>query len=81
MYIRYSDEFEWDGRKANTNRRKHGVDFADAVLVMFDERALTMPEQHRGEKRWVTIGADALGRVLVVVYCYRGGQDPTHLSS
>ena len=24
-------EFEWDELKARSNRRKHGVDFADAV--------------------------------------------------
>lgn len=72
MYIHFVDEFEWDGTKAASNRRKHGVDFADAVLVLFDERAVTISEQHKDEERFVTVGADALGRVLVVVYCWRG---------
>lgn len=34
-------DFEWDRRKATTNLRKHGVDFADAATVLHDERALT----------------------------------------
>jgi len=49
------------------------VQFADAVAVLEDERALTMrdPSAHE-EERWVTLGLDALGRVLVVVYAWRG---------
>jgi len=27
-------EFEWDERKAAVNLKKHGVDFADAALVL-----------------------------------------------
>jgi len=51
------------------NQRKHRVDFADAVTVFTDDQALTMPEEeHITEERYITIGMDALGRVLVVVY-------------
>jgi hypothetical protein len=64
-------EFEWDLVKARTNRKKHGVDFADAVEVFFDRRALTIPDDHPTEERHVTVGTDALGRVLVVAYCWR----------
>ena len=35
-------EYEWDPDKAELNRRKHGVDFADAVLALEDEQALTI---------------------------------------
>ena len=64
---------EWDPVKALSNARKHGVQFADAFAVLEDERALTMrdPSAHE-EERWVTLGLDALGRVLVVVYAWRG---------
>jgi uncharacterized DUF497 family protein len=64
---------EWDPAKARWNARKHGVHFADAVAVLEDERALTMrdPLSHE-EERWVTLGLDALARVLVVVYTWRG---------
>lgn len=65
-------EFEWDPRKAATNVRKHGIRFADAVLVLEDERAITMQDDVDDEMRYVTIGMDALARVLTVVYTWRG---------
>ena len=66
-------ECEWDEQKALTNRRKHGVDFADAVSVLEDAFALTIEDDEVGEEgRFVTIGTDSLGRVLVVVYAWRG---------
>lgn len=64
-------EFEWDPRKAASNLRKHGVRFADAVLVFEDPIAITIPEKSFDEGRFVTIGTDALGRILVVVYTPR----------
>jgi uncharacterized DUF497 family protein len=64
-------ELEWNPRKATGNVRKHGVDFADAATVLHDERAVTIPDGHTDEDRFVTIGMDALGRVLVVVYTWR----------
>jgi uncharacterized protein len=64
---------EWDPGKARLNARKHGVQFADAVAVLEDERALTTSDPFpREEQRWVTLGLDAFGRVLVVVYTWRG---------
>lgn len=71
MYTHYSEGFEWHRRKAGADLRRHGVDFTDAVEVFFDERALTIPEDHPGEERFVSVGADGLGRILVVVYCWR----------
>jgi len=64
-------EVEWDSRKAAANLRKHGVDFADAATVVYDDQAVTIPEERSDEERFVTIGMDALGRVLVVVYTWR----------
>jgi uncharacterized protein len=65
-------EFEWDERKAASNLRKHGVDFADAVLVFEDELGLTMPDLHsHREERFVTLGCDPESRTLVVVYTWR----------
>ncbi len=65
-------EFEWDPRKAAANLRKHGIDFADAATVLYDELAITVPNDHPEEDRFVTLGMDAIGRVLVVVYTWRG---------
>ena len=65
--------YQWDPRKAASNQEKHGVDFADAVGVFEDEWALTIKEEYvEDEQRFVTMGMDFLGRVLVVVYTYRG---------
>ena len=63
--------FEWDPKKAASNLRKHGVDFADAVTALEDELALTLEDHHPDEQRFITIGTDALGRVLVVAYTFR----------
>jgi uncharacterized protein len=63
-------DLEWDQRKADRNLRKHDVDFADAGTVLHDHRAITIPDEESGD-RFVTVGLDALGRVLVVVYTWR----------
>ncbi len=65
--------YQWDPNKAAINLRSHEVDFADAVGVFEDEWALTVDEQEvGGEQRFVSLGMDFLGRVLIVVYTYRG---------
>jgi len=64
-------KFEWDRHKAVANQEKHGIDFADAVAVFYDELALTSQDEHADEERTVTIGTDALGQVLVVVWTWR----------
>ena len=64
--------FEWDRKKAAENLMKHSVDFADATSVLFDEMAITITDLHEDEERFVTMGTDALNRVMVVVYTWRG---------
>ena len=54
-------ESEWDPKKARLNIQKHGVRFADALLVLEDAHGLTMRDESEEEERWVTLGADALG--------------------
>jgi len=66
-------QVEWDPGKARLNARKQGVALADAVTVLEDETALTMRDPFpEDEERWITLGLDAFGRVLVVVYTWRG---------
>jgi len=66
------DQFEWNPKKAEINRRKHGVSFAAATTVFDDPRALTIEEQDiDGEERSITVGLDDQGRLLVVVYSDR----------
>jgi len=64
--------YEWDPTKESANYAKHGVHFADAVGALEDERALTEPDTTTSEERFRTLGMDFLGRVIVVVYTYRG---------
>jgi hypothetical protein len=66
-------KYEWDPKKAELNRRKHGVDFADAVLALEDEQGLTISDPFSDEEeRFISIGADPTGSLLVVVYTWRG---------
>ena len=64
--------FEWEPDKNRLNRHKHGVSFADTFAVFEDANALTAVEYERGEERYVTVGMDCFGRILVVVYTWRG---------
>ena len=65
---------EWDPKKAAANLSKHRIDFADAATVLQDELAVTIEDDDGDEERFVTIGEDALGRVLVVVYAWVGDE-------
>jgi uncharacterized DUF497 family protein len=63
----------WDPDKAEANLEKHGIRFSDAELVLYDPHAVTIEDSAaQGEQRHISIGLDAAGRVLVVVYTYRG---------
>ena len=62
----------WDPAKAAANLKKHGIDFADAETALNDERAITIPDRVHDEDRFVSIAMDALGRILVLVYTWRG---------
>lgn len=65
-------EFDWDPAKAETNRRKHGVAFEDAMGVFGDPLALSRldDESGQGEERWVTIGRNSRSNLLLVVHTY-----------
>ena len=64
--------YQWDPKKSASNLKKHGIDFADSVGVFEDDWALTIEQQYvQREQRFVTLGMDLLGRVIVVVYAHR----------
>ena len=67
-----SINYQWDREKAKANLLKHGVSFTDAVTVFSDDAALTIEDDDPDERRFVTIGMDIVGRLLVVVYTWRG---------
>lgn len=62
----------WDPIKAKSNRSKHGVRFSDAESVLFDPAAVTIEDEDaQREQRYISIGIDVVGRILVVVYAYQ----------
>ena len=64
--------FEFDPTKARINLRKHGVSFAHAEQALRDPMAFTIEDpDSRGELRFITLGQDSLGRVLVVIHTQR----------
>lgn len=66
------NEYEWDPAKAAENLRKHGVRFAHAALALRDDRALTRHDpDSNGEVRYISLGMDAMSRVLVTVFTHR----------
>lgn len=64
-------EYEWDRRKAAENLRKHNVDFADAVIALEDENALTIEDHDHDEPRYKTLGMGPTLNILFVVHCER----------
>lgn len=67
--------FEWDeASKAGINFRKHGVRMPEAIPVFGDPYAITIKDDDSDpeEQRFVMLGIGALGRLLVVVYTWRG---------
>ena len=64
----------WDLGKLAGNLAKHGIRFADAAVVFDDPLAVTVVDDVSDpmEQRYVTLGADAAGRILVVAYTWRG---------
>lgn len=67
--------FEWDEEsKAGLNFRKHRVRMPEAIPVFDDPYAITILDDDSDptERRLVTLGMGAAGRLLVVAYTWRG---------
>jgi uncharacterized DUF497 family protein len=69
-------EFEWDPEKAAANLKKHGVAFAEAMTIFGDPLELTIadPAHSEDERRFLSIGLSAGGRLLVVAYTERASR-------
>lgn len=65
--------FEWEPAKAKANLRKHGVSFAEAESVFYDEYARQFfdDEHSESEDRFIMLGLSDRSRVLVVCHCER----------
>ena len=64
---------EFDPKKDAANVKKHGVSLSEGDGVLNDPLALTVEDDlAEGEQRFVTIGMNAFGSLMVVVHSYRG---------
>ena len=62
----------FDPKKDAANIRKHGVSLAEGDGVLSDPLALTIEDDRaEGEQRFVTIGTNVFGTVMVVVHTPR----------
>ena len=60
-------DFEWDTEKADTNWRKHGVTYMEAVRAFIDPFAVDLPDATHPD-RLVLLGMTLPERLLYVVY-------------
>jgi uncharacterized DUF497 family protein len=66
-------QFEWNPSKARRNIKDHGIAFERAATDFLDPEALSeFDEEHsHDEDRWLTLGLDRAGSLLVVCHTYR----------
>jgi len=64
-------KYRWNLEKAKSNFQKHGIYFSDAVSVFSDDSAITRKDDYFREERFITIGMDAFGKIIVVVFTWR----------
>ena len=64
--------FEWDEKKEDENRRKHGVSFSEAQEAFFDRKRVIADdlEHSQNEKRYYCFGRTDK-EVMTVRYTYR----------
>jgi len=63
---------DFDPKKNAINLRKHGVSLSEGDGVLRDPLALTIEDRSaEGEQRFVTLGANAFGDLMVVVWTGR----------
>ena len=69
--------FEWDPNKAAQNIRKHGVSFERAASVFHDPETISLFDSAHSadEERWLTLGLDVQGALLVVSHTWREKDD------
>jgi len=65
-------DFDWDPKKAKANARKHQVSFERVTTIFRDPHLLSIPDEEHSEseERWITIGLDENGILLVLVHTF-----------
>ena len=66
-------ETKFDPKKNAINLRRHQVSLAEGDGVLNDPLALTIEDDAaEGEQRFISIGMNTFGRLMVIVYTHRG---------
>jgi len=65
--------FEFDAKKSDSNRAKHGIDFVEAQSLWNDPRLLEIPAKTEDEPRFLVIG-QIEGKHWSAVITYRGSK-------
>ena len=75
--------FSWDPKKDALNQRKHGISFAEAQTVFYDESAklIDEPDHSSDEDRFIILGHSHRLHILVVCHCYREDDDVIRIIS
>ena len=75
--------FEWDDAKNEINLKKHGVDFAEAKTVFYDENGIVFddPEHSTDENRFIIIGKSIKSNICLVCHCYKQDKDAIRIIS
>ena len=65
-------DFEWDPKKERNNIRRRNLSFRRAATVFHDPNQLSLYDQTHSEQeeRWLTLGLDSNGILLVVVHTF-----------
>ena len=63
--------FEFDPRKSEANRLKHGIDFEEAQRLWDDGRRVDAPVRWIDEPRWISVGV-INGKHWTAVWTKRG---------
>jgi len=76
-------KFEWDGIKADSNIKKHGISFEEAKSVFYDELAVQFlqNDNEEGEERFLLLGLSLAHKVLMICHCERNSGDIVRIIS
>ena len=75
----FNYNFEWDHKKAKKNIKKHKVTFERAATVFLDPNAISLFDKKHEEieERWITIGMDNTGNLIVVCHTFNQEDNET----
>ncbi len=65
-------KFEWNNKKAASNKAKHKISFQEAATIFKDRNALSIYDQEHSvhEDRWITLGLSNNGKLIVVTHTF-----------